>query len=63
MLKRETEKAKTELNSCQLKISESQLVRADVEPVFGKISKTWQDGLREELDEIKERLAKLEHKF
>lgn len=63
VLKKETEKAKTELDSCQLKISESQLVRADVEPVFGKISKTWQDGLREELDEIKERLVKLEHKF
>ena len=63
VLKKETEKAKTELDSCQLKISESQLVRADVEPVFGKISKTWQDGLRKELDEIKERLAKLENKF
>lgn len=74
VLKRETEKTKTELDSCQLKISESQLVRSNVEPVFGKISKTWQDGLREELDEIKDRLAKeldeikerlaqLEHKF
>ena len=68
MLKKETEKAKTELviatpyqtDSCQLKISESQLISADVEPVFNKIQKTWQDELKEELDEIKERLAKLE---
>lgn len=63
MLKKETEKAKTELVNCQLKINESSLVRADVNPVSNKISKTWQDGLREELDEIKERLAQLEHKF
>lgn len=71
VLKRETEKAKTELvvgtpckvGSYQLKISQPQFVNLDVEPVFDKFPKTWQDGLREELDEIKERLAKLEHKF
>lgn len=70
VLKKETEKAKTEFviatpyqtDSCQLKISESQLISADVEPVFDKISKTWQDELKKELDEIKERLAKLEEK-
>lgn len=62
VLKKETEKAKTELNSCQLKINESSLANAYVEPVFDKISITWQDGLKEELDEIKERLAKLESK-
>lgn len=60
VLKKETEKAETELNSCQLKIVESQFVNDYVEPVFDKISKTWQDELREELDEIKTRLAKLE---
>ena len=60
VLKRETEKAKTELNSCQLKITEPQFVNDYVEPVFGEISKTWQDELKKELDEIKERLAKLE---
>lgn len=71
VLKKETEKAKTEVviatpyqtDSCQLKISESQLISADVEPVFDKISKTWKDELKEELDEIKERLAKLENKI
>lgn len=62
VLKRETEKAKTELNSCQLKITESQFVNDYVEPVFDGISKTWQDELKKELDEIKERLAKLEEK-
>lgn len=63
VLKKETEKAKTELDSCQLKINESSLVNAYVEPVFDdlpKITRTWQDGLKKELDEIKERLAKLE---
>lgn len=68
VLKRETEKAKPELviatpyqtDSCQLKISESQLISADVEPVYDKFSITWQDGLKKELDKIKERLAKLE---
>ena len=62
VLKRETEKAKTELNSCRLKITEPQFVNDYVEPVFGEISKTWQDELKKELDEIKERLAKLEEK-
>lgn len=62
VLKKETEKAKTELNSCQLKITEPQFVNDYVEPVFGEISKTWQDELKKELDEIKERLAKLENK-
>ena len=60
VLKKETEKAKTELNSCQLKITEPQFVNDYVEPVFDGISKTWQDELKKELDEIKERLAKLE---
>ena len=65
VLKKETEKDKTELDSCQLKIDESSLANAYVEPVFDKISKnprTWQDGLKEEIDEIKERLTKLEEK-
>lgn len=62
VLKKEPEKAKTELNSCQLKITEPQFVNDYVEPVFGGISKTWQDELKKELDEIKERLAKLEEK-
>lgn len=65
VLKRETEKVKTELNSCQLKIAESQFVNAYVEPDFNvtqKIPRTWQDGLKKELDKIKERLAKLEEK-
>lgn len=56
VLKKETEKVKTELVDCQLKINESSLSKTYVEPV------TWQDGLKEELDEIKERLAKLEEK-
>lgn len=60
VLKKETEKTKTELNSCQLKITEPQFVNDYVEPVFDGISKTWQDELKKELDEIKERLAKLE---
>lgn len=62
MLKKEPEKAKTELVNCQLKIDEPQFVNLDVEPVFGRISKTWQDELKKELDEIKERLVKLENK-
>ena len=62
MLKKEPEKAKTELVNCQLKIDESSLSKTYVEPVFDKISKTWQEELKEELDEIKERLAKLEEK-
>ena len=65
MLKKEPEKAKTELVNCQLKIDESSLSKTYVEPVFDKIQTTpitWQDGLKEELDEIKARLAKLEEK-
>lgn len=70
VLKKEAEKTKTELvvgtprkvESCQLKISQPQFVNLDVEPVFDEFPKTWQDGLKEELDEIKERLAKLESK-
>lgn len=69
-LKKETEKVKTEFviatpyqtDSCQLKVSESQLISANVEPVSDKFSKTWQDEFKKELDEIKERLAKLESK-
>lgn len=60
VLKKETEKAKTELANCQLKIAESSLANVCVEPDFNKIQRTWQDELKEELDEIKERLAKLE---
>lgn len=63
VLKKETEKAKTELNSCQLKIDESSFSKTYVEPVFDKIQTTpitWRDELKKELDEIKERLAKLE---
>lgn len=65
VLKKETEKAKTEVVNCHLKITESPLVKAAVEPFFDdlpKITRTWQDGLKEELDEIKERLVKLENK-
>ena len=62
VLKKETEKAKTELVNCQLKTTEPQFVNDCVEPVFDGISKTWQDGLKKELDEIKERLEKLEKK-
>ena len=73
MLKKETEKAKTELDietpyqtgSCQLKIDESSLANVYVAPVFDEIQTTpitWQDGLKKELDKIKERLAKLEEK-
>ena len=65
MLKKEPEKAKTELVNCQLKIDESSLSKTCVEPVFDKIQTTpitWQDGLKKELDKIKERLAKLEEK-
>ena len=61
-LKKETEKAKTELANCQLKIAEASFANVYVKPDFNKIQKTWQDGLKEELDEIKERLAKLEEK-
>lgn len=60
VLKKETEKAETELVNCQLKIDEASSANVYVEPDFNKIQKTWQDELKEELDEIKERLAKLE---
>lgn len=63
VLKKETEKAKPELVNCQLKIDESSFSKTYVEPVFDKIQTTpitWQDGLKKELDKIKERLAKLE---
>lgn len=56
VLKKETEKAKTEVVNCQLKLDESSLSKTYVKPI------TWQDGLKKELDEIKERLAKLEEK-
>lgn len=73
VLKNETEKTKTalainmpsELESCQLKIIDPQFERAYsayVEPVSDKFSKMWHDELREELNEIKERLSKLESK-
>ena len=65
VLKKESEKAKIELVNCQLKIDESSLSKTYVEPVFDKIQATpitWQDGLKKELDKIKERLAKLENK-
>lgn len=62
VLKKETEKTKTELTNCQLKIAEASSSNFYVEPDFNKIQKTWQDRLKEELDEIKERLAKLEEK-
>ena len=68
VLKKETEKAKTELvigtpyqtGSCQLQIAEASSANVYVEPAFNNIQKTWQDGLKKELDKIKERLAKLE---
>lgn len=65
VLKKETEKAKTELNSCQLKIDESSLSKTYVKPFFDdslKITRTWQDGLKKEIDKIKERLTRLEEK-
>ena len=65
VLKKETEKAKTELANCQLKIDEASSANVYVEPDFNKIQTTpitWQDGLKKELDKIKERLAKLEEK-
>lgn len=46
VLKKEPEKAKAELNSYQLKITEPQFVNDYVEPVFDGISKTWQDELK-----------------
>ena len=70
VLKNETKETQTaltintpsELESCQLKIIDPQFEGACVEPVSGKFSEIWHDDLREELDEIKERLAKLENK-
>ena len=70
VLKNETKEAQTALTintpsepkSCQLKIIDPQFEGAYVEPVSDKFSKIWHDDLREELDEIKERLAKLENK-
>lgn len=69
-LKNETEETQTALvietpfkpENCQLKIAESQFANFNVEPVSDKFSKMWHDELREELNEIKERLAKLENK-
>lgn len=52
----------SEPKSCQLKITDPQIESAYVESVSDKFSKIWHDDLREELDEIKERLAKLESK-
>lgn len=52
VLKKEIEKAKTELVNCQLKIDESSLSKTYVEPVFDKIQTTpitWQDGLKKNL--------------
>lgn len=46
VMKKETEKAKTELDNCQLKVAESQFINDYVEPVFGEIQKTWQDDLK-----------------
>lgn len=70
VLKNETKEAQTALTintpsepkSCQLKIIDPQFEGAYVEPVSDKFSEIWHDELREELDEIKERLAKLENK-
>lgn len=70
VLKNETKETQTaltintpsELKSCQLKIIDPQFESACAEPVSDKFSKIWHDDLREELDEIKERLAKLENK-
>ena len=60
MLKKEPEKAKTELVNCQLKIEQvSKTIEIDKTPLT---IKTYQEMVKEELDEIKERLAKLESK-
>lgn len=58
VLKRETEKAKPKLvvrTPCQI----SEAIEVDKTPV---IIKTYQEVVKEELDKIKERLAKLEEK-
>lgn len=73
VLKNETEETQTalvintpsELESCQLKITTDYSQFADkvaVESVSDKFSKTWYDELRKELDEIKDKLSKLENK-
>ena len=67
VLKKETEKTKPELvigtpyqtGSCQLKIDESSLANVYVEPVFDKFPKTWQDELKEELDNKNKELKSL----
>ena len=51
-----------ELNNCRLKIAKPQFANDYVKSVFDEIQKTWRDELKKELDEIKERLAKLEEK-
>lgn len=59
VLKKETEKAKTELvvrTPCQI----SEAIKVNKTPV---IIKTYQEVVKEEIDEIKERLAKLENKL
>lgn len=59
VLKKETEKAKTELvvrTLCQI----SEAIKVDKTPV---IIKTYQEVVKEEINEIKERLAKLENKL
>lgn len=69
MLKNETEKVQDALvietpfktDNCQLNIAESQLVNANVKLASDEFSKMWQDELREELDEVKDRLSKLEN--
>lgn len=58
VLKKETEKAKPKLvvrTPCQI----SEAIKVDKTPV---IIKTYQEVVKEEIDEIKERLAKLEEK-
>lgn len=45
--------------SCTLNLSENQLISPDIQPIA---IKGWEETLKEELDEIKERLAKLENK-
>lgn len=73
VLKNKTDKTKTEFvigtpyqtDSCQLKITDYQFADFNIESVSDEFSKMWHDELkelREELDEIKERLAKLENK-
>ena len=49
VMKKETEKVKTELDNCQLKITEDKFANDYVGPVFDKIHKTWQDELKKNL--------------